>query len=182
MLKQVAGRHCKKFRAAEDNKFNPNKFNINNKLRNIFPLQCYFSLHKNNRSTPRKTNRSMHKNNESTPKTKIQRDREQPEMERGRERFGTWDNQNGDFGRRSGDGAGRTGGNLVGGLDVPVEGSCSLVVDDGVEGKCFGEENGLKRRRWRWTCRWRWRARVVDFTVGLREEMEREGGKDLGEK
>jgi len=35
----------------------------------------------------------------------------------------------------------------VGGLDVPVAGSWSWVVDGRVEGKCFGEENGLKRWR-----------------------------------
>jgi hypothetical protein len=61
-------------------------------------------------------------------------------------------------------------------------GSCLWVVDGGVEGKCFGDETGLKHRRAGDGARRtggglmggrRWQAGGVDFTVGLREEMER---------
>jgi hypothetical protein len=40
---EASGRHCKKIRAAEDNKFNPNKFNINNK-RLIEPMRLFVDM------------------------------------------------------------------------------------------------------------------------------------------
>jgi hypothetical protein len=166
MLKQVAGRHSKKFRPADDNKFNPNKFNINNKLRNIFPLQCSFSLHKNNRSTPRKSNRLMYKNNKSNPKAKIQREHKKSKT---------------DIGLDS-----PVGGTVFGSSDSSKPNRrWRTARDQKMENSRRskdGEPSELNRRwrtagepvtfgrRWSWTYWWRlcgW------STVVLREEMER---------